>query len=217
MSDYTNGTNGVGGNGSYEGGAEWPMIGRVLRADTLGFACGTNSNDLDLPSFGAFVIVPSRGPEEASVIGVISAIRVEDDALVRQLVLANRLNTATIRDQRENRLVPVEISIIHVGYQYGDDLYQGLPPRPPVSLEPVYLCDSSLVRAFTGQFDFFRLVLGVSDAPPEELIAATIRQSAAALPPHMQREYLVKAGRRLAQLLSGDLLRLNHTLRLIQP
>jgi len=194
-----------------------PMIGRVLRADTLGFTCGTNSNDLDLPSFGGFVTVPGRSAEEASVIGVISAITVEDDALVRQLVLTNRMNTSTIRDQRENRLVPVEINVLHIGYQFGADLYQGLPPRPPVSLEPVFLCDNATIRAFTQSFDFFRLVLGVSDAPPEELIAATIRQAAACWPPNDQRDFLIAAGRRLAQLLSGDLLRLNHTLRLIRP
>src|SRR5579859_472559 len=104
------------------------MIGRVLRSSTTEFSCGTNSNALDLPTFGAFVSSPQQEPANASTIGLIYAIEIDDDPLVRQLILANRLNTATIRDQRENRLVPVEISVIAVGYRVGDEFYHSLPP-----------------------------------------------------------------------------------------
>jgi hypothetical protein len=53
--------------------------------------------------------------------------------------------------------------------------------------------------------------------PAEELLAAALKYAAHARPAREQREFLIQAGRRLAQLLSYDLPRLNHLLRLIKP
>ena len=193
------------------------VIGRVLRASTVGFACGTRSSEIDLPSFGAFVMTPGREPRDPALIGLIYAIRIDDDPLIRQLIMANHLNMTTIRDQRENRMVPVEISIVNIGYQIEGACYHSLPPRPPISLDPVYLCAGADVRAFTQSFDFFRLVLNAPEVPSEELMAAAIRQAAASRPEHEQRDFLVRAGRRLATMLGADLPRLDHLLRLIRP
>ncbi len=196
---------------------EEQVIGRVLRASTTGFACGTRSHEMELPTFGAFVQTHQSIGVEVDVIGLIYGIHIDDDPLVRQLILANNINASTIRDQRENRMVPVEISIVSVGYRINGESFHNLPPRPPISLDPVYMCDDACVRSFTKTFDFFRLVLNTSEVPNEELIAAAIKHASAARPPREQREFLVNAGRRLAQLLSHDLARLNHVLRLIKP
>ncbi len=196
---------------------EEQVIGRVLRASTVGFACGTRSHEMELPSFGAFVMTRHHNGYDVDVMGLIYAIRIDDDPLVRQLIMANNINNATIRDQRENRMVPVEISVVHVGYRINGDSFHNLPPRPPISLDPVYMCDDQCVRSFTQTFDFFRLVLNTSEVPNEELMAAAIKHAAAARPAREQRDFLVSAGRRLAQLLSYDLPRLNHLLRLIRP
>jgi hypothetical protein len=59
--------------------------------------------------------------------------------------------------------------------------------------------------------------LNTSEVPTEELLAAALKHAAAARPQREQRDFLVNAGRRLAQLLSYDLTRLNHVLRLIRP
>jgi len=196
---------------------EETLVGRVLRASTVGYACGTRSSELTVPSFGAFVQTHSRGDESTQIIGLIYEIRIDDDPLVRQLIMANNLNTATIRDQRENRMVPVEISVVNIGYRAAGTAYHNLPPRPPLSLDPVYLCDPDTVREFTEDADFFRLILNTSEVPTEELIAAAVREAAAARPIRDQRDFLVRAGRRLAQLLSHDLTRLNNLLRMIRP
>lgn len=196
---------------------EEQVIGRVLRSSTMGFACGTRSNEMELPSFGAFVTTRHYNGTDVDVVGLIYAIHIDDDPLVRQLIMANNINTATIRDQRENRMVPVEISVVNIGYRINGESHHILPPRPPVSLDPVFMCDDQCVRSFTQKFDFFRLVLNTSEVPNEELMAAAIKHAAAARPPREQREFLVNAGRRLAQLLSYDLPRLNHLLRLIKP
>ncbi|MCS6870442.1 MAG: hypothetical protein RML95_10035 [Anaerolineae bacterium] len=193
-----------------------PMIGRVLRASTTGFECGTRSSDLSEPRFGAFVQARRRN-DSTIIIGLIYAIRVDDDPLVRQLIMANNLNAATIRDQRENRMVPVEISVITVGGMEDNMPIYTLPPRPPLSLDPVYLCDDEMVYTFTERFDFFRLVLQAAQVPSEELLAAALRFAAAVRPRNEQADYLIRAGRRLAQLLSADLPRLHHLLRLIRP
>src|SRR5215813_9328590 len=193
------------------------LVGRVLRASTVGYACGTRSNEIDTPSFGAFVQTSHGNGVELDVIGLIYAIRIDDDPLVRQLIMANQVNMPTLRDQRENRMVPVEISIVNVGYRMGRETFHNLPPRPPMSLDPVYICDDECIYDFTQKFDFFRLVLNTSEVPSEELLAAALKHAVAARPPREQRDFLVNAGRRLAQMLSYDLARLNHLLRLIKP
>jgi hypothetical protein len=192
------------------------FIGRVLRASTIGYTCGTRSSELSTPAFGAFVQTQQRDAD-ALVIGLIYGIHIDDDPLVRQLIMANNMNLATIRDQRENRMVPVEISVVNVGYVLNGQTYQNLPPRPPISLDEVHVCDDALIAGFTGRFDFFRLVLNTPEVPAEELLAAALKLAAAARPVREQRDFLVTAGRRLAQLLSHDLTRLNHLLRLIKP
>ena len=193
------------------------LVGRVLRASTVGYACGTRSNEIDTPSFGAFVQTRHSNGVELDVIGLIYAIRIDDDPLVRQLIMANQVNMPTLRDQRENRMVPVEISIVNVGYRVGGDSFHNLPPRPPMSLDPVYICDNECIYDFTQKFDFFRLVLNTSEVPSEELLAAALKHAAAARPAREQRDFLINAGRRLAQMLGYDLPRLNHLLRLIKP
>lgn len=194
-----------------------PIIGNVLRASTTGFVCGTRSQDINHPSFGAFVRTRHNQNSDIDVIGLIYAISIDDDPLVRQLILANNLNSATVRDQRENRMVPVEISVVNVGFLQYDEVYHNLPPRPPLSLDPVQLCDPDCIVHFTQRLDFLRLVLTTNDVPAEELLAASLLYAANARPKNERYPFLVDAGRRLASLLSHDLPRLQHLLRLIRP
>lgn len=197
--------------------SEHPIIGQVLRASTVGFVCGTRSQDIAHPSFGAFVRTRHGDYSSIDVIGLIHAISIDDDPLVRQMILANNMNEAIISDQRVNRMVPVEISIINVGYIEHGEVFYMLPPRPPLTLDPVQLCDHDTVRRFTVRLDFLRLVLNASDLPTEELLAAAIKHAASARPDDERYDYLVTAGRRLAALLAHDLPRLQHLLRLIRP
>lgn len=195
---------------------EQTTIGQVLRSSTMGFVCGTRSQDISHPSFGAFVRTRHGQQSDIDVIGLIYAISIDDDPLVRQLVLANNMTNGTLRDQRENRLVPVEIAVVNVGYIQYDQVYQTLPPRPPLSLDVVQLCGSETVTYFTRRLDFLRLVLNTPDVPSEELLAAALRSAAAARPESQRRDFLIEAGRKLAGLLAHDLPRLHHLLLLIR-
>jgi hypothetical protein len=196
---------------------DYHLIGRVMRASTTGFVCGIRSEDIRHPAFGAFVWTQHGQESDINVIGLIHAISIDDDPMVRQIVLANNLNEGMINDQRANRMVPVEISVINVGYFQSATPYHTLPPRPPLSLDPVRLCDDETVQIFTERLDFLRLVLNASEVRSEELLAAALKRAARARPETQQREFLINAGRRLAALLSHDLPRLQHLLKLIKP
>jgi hypothetical protein len=196
---------------------ERAIIGRVLRASTVGFVCGTRSEDIGQPSFGAFVRTRHGQMSDIDVIGLIHAISIDDDPLVRQMILANNMNQATMSDQRVNRMVPIEISVVNVGFIQYDNVHQTMPPRPPLSLDPVQLCDADTVWLFTQRLDFLRLVLNTNDVPTEELLAAALRHAADARPADERYPFLVDAGRHLAGLLSHDLPRLQHLLKLIRP
>jgi hypothetical protein len=194
------------------------IVGRVLRASTSGFDCGTRSNRIDEKhNFGAFVKVPISDHEAVFAIGLIYAIRIDDDPLARELVMAANVDQNVLLDQRDNRMVPVEICILNIGYSYNGLMFQSLPPRPPLSLSEVILCDSDEVYEFTKRCDYFRLVLGASDVSGDELIAAALQYAKWAYPDRERYDFLVKCGRQLATLLNNDLRRLSHVLQLIRP
>jgi hypothetical protein len=155
-------------------------IGRLLRAGTTGFVVGCRVAQIDAPSFGALVRVALDG--DYQVYGLIHDIHIDDDGLVRQLVTADGVEQAIIADNRINRNVPLELSVLTVGYKLDGKIYHLLPPRPPLSLDVITLCTPEEVRQFTGvgKFGYFRHLLRASDLPVGEMLAAHIQQAAVA-------------------------------------
>jgi hypothetical protein len=193
-------------------------IGHVLRASTVGFSVGARVNEIGAPGFGMIVKAESRLEDRETVYGVLYDIHIDDDPLVRQLVLADAVSDETIRDQRHHRIVPLEMSMLAIGYQaYDGTVRHALPPRPPLSLDPVYLCSPEETRLVAGRFEYFRLVLAASQVPGEQLLASTLLIAAATLPEEEQYNFLVEAGREAAKLMSGDMHRLDYLLKLIYP
>jgi hypothetical protein len=198
--------------------AQRSLVGRVLRASTTGFDCGTRGSKIDeMHTFGAFVRVPITDGTSAYAIGLIYAIRIDDDPLARELVMASYVDNNALLDQRENRMVPVEICVINIGYVINGEMIHSIPPRPPMSLCEVELCDADEVYQFTRRTEFFRLVLGAKEVPSDELMAAALRYASWAYPDNERYAFLVRCGRTLAGLLSHDLKRLAHVLELIKP
>ncbi|MFU8826734.1 MAG: hypothetical protein ACNA70_04500 [Brevefilum sp.] len=154
-------------------------IGRLLRSGTTGFVVGCRVNQLNAPSFGALVRVPLGA--EHQVYGLIYDIHIDDDGLVRQLITAEDVPEEVLRDNRENRNVPVEIGVLAVGYEAEGRIYHLLPPRPPLSLDAIYLCSSQEIVRFTGAgYGYFRHILRDRDKPVEELLAAHLMAAKAA-------------------------------------
>ena len=151
-------------------------IGRLLRSGTTGFVVGCKVTQLSAPSFGALVRVPLE--EGYQVYGLIYDIHIEDDGLVRQLITAEGVPQEVIQDNRQNRNVPVEISVLALGYEEGGKVSHLLPPRPPLSLDAIYLCTLEEVVRFTsaGRFGYFRHILRDEDKPVAELLAAHLRE-----------------------------------------
>ncbi len=152
-------------------------VGRLLHASTTGFVAGCRVNQLDAPAFGALVRVPLEHGYQ--VYGLIHDIHIDDDGLVRQLVTAENVSPEVMRDNRERRIVPVEMSILSVGYEQDGKIHHLLPPRPPLSLDVIYLCDQPEISRFTGmgKFGYFRFILQSQDVPAGELLAAHIQQT----------------------------------------
>ncbi|HEY3311915.1 MAG TPA: hypothetical protein VGK00_09770 [Anaerolineales bacterium] len=155
-------------------------IGRLLRAGTSGFIAGCSVSQFDAPAFGALVRAPLGDGYE--VYGLIHDIHIDDDGLVRQLVTAENVSDEVMRDNRERRIVPVEMSVLSVGFRLGERIQHLLPPRPPLSLDRILLCDDAELVRFTdaGRFGYFRHILRVKDAPVGEILAAHIQQASAA-------------------------------------
>ena len=191
-------------------------IGRLLRSSTTGYVFGCSVPEPEVPLFGMFVKAPAqRGQSE--VIGVIYNISIEDDPFVRQMIATPNLPETYIQDQRANRQVPLEVSVLAIGYRNGTGYVQSLPPQPPITLDRISACSDSEICDFTQQNDYLRLILDARDAPADQLIAACIQQAAACQPSQDRDRFRRNAGRELAKLMSRDLIRLENLLRRIRP
>jgi hypothetical protein len=174
-------------------------IGRLLRAGTTGFIAGCRVNQLNMPAFGALVRAPLG--EGYQVYGLIHDIHIDDDGLVRQLVTADNVSEEVMRDNRERRIVPVEMSVLAVGYEQDGRIHHLLPPRPPLSLDVIYLCDDKDVARFTERFGYFRHVLNAKEIPIGEVLAAHIQQVQAA---HKDKSWKDRATQEMITLLRDD-------------
>jgi hypothetical protein len=179
-------------------------IGRLLRAGTTGFVVGCRVSQVEAPSFGALVSVPQNAGYE--IYGLVHDIHIDDDGLVRQIVTAEGVQEGVIADNRVNRNVPLEISVLAVGYQQGDEIFHLLPPRPPLSLDQIFLCGAEEICRFTrkGRFGYFRHVLRAQELPVGELLAAHLQQAQAA---HLQagdQTWAAAATQELITLLRDD-------------
>jgi hypothetical protein len=152
------------------------QIGHLLRAGTTGFVAGCSVSQLDAPALGALVRAPLN--DGYQVFGLITDIHIDDDGLVRQLVTAGDVSPEVMHDNRERRIVPVEMSVLTVGYESDGKIFHLLPPRPPLSLDVIYLCSDAELAKFTGagKFGYFRHILQAKDIPIGEVLAAHILQ-----------------------------------------
>jgi hypothetical protein len=160
---------------------------------------GCRVNQLDAPSFGALVRAPLT--DAYQIFGLIHDIRIDDDGLVRQLVTADNVSEAVMHDNRVNRIVPVEMSVLAVGYEQDGRIFHLLPPRPPLSLDVIYLCDDKDIARFTARFGYFRHIINNKDIPVGEVIAAHILQTQSA---HKDGSWQERATQEVITLLRDD-------------
>jgi hypothetical protein len=185
------------------------QIGHLLHSSTSQFVAGCSVSQVETPVFGALVRAPLD--RAYSVYGLIYDIHIDDDGLVRQLVTAGNVSPEVMHDNRERRIVPVEMSVLAVGYEQAGKISHLLPPRPPLSLDVIYLCTEAELAKFTAAgtspeqsrrgFGYFRHILQAVDIPIGELLAAHILQASTA---HKDGAWTGKAIQELITLLRDD-------------
>jgi hypothetical protein len=179
-------------------------IGRLLRASTTTCVIGCRVTQLDLPAFGGMVWIPIE--ETYGIYGLIHDIHIDDDGLVRQLITADGVSEEVILDNRHNRNVPVEISVLLIGYALRNKIYHLLPPRPPLTLDAIYICSDEEACRFSsaGRFGYFRHILRAADLPVGELLAAHLKQVAGAQKTSGTPVWIGEATMELITLLRDD-------------
>lgn len=176
-------------------------VGYLLRSNISGFVAGSPVTDQETPRFGGLVKAPLG---DNLIYGVVYDIAIVDDGLVRQLVTAPRVDPTVIADNRTNRTVPIEISVLAVGYRQGA-ISHLLPPRAPLSLELIEECSDAEIVEFTGAgFSYFRHLLRDPDLPVSELVAAHVQQAAAVHTAAGDPQWVQRASRELITLLRDD-------------
>jgi hypothetical protein len=177
------------------------QIGHLLRASTTGFVAGCSVMQLETPALGALVRAPLDN--EYCVYGLIYDIHIDDDGLVRQLVTTGNVSAEVMHDNRDRRIVPIEMSVVAVGYEQGGRISHLLPPRPPLSLDVVYLCTDTELVKFTsaGKFGYFRHILQLKEIPIGDVLAAHIQQTSQA---QTDKTWAGKAAQELITLLRDD-------------
>ncbi|MBE9078851.1 hypothetical protein IQ241_16385 [Romeria aff. gracilis LEGE 07310] len=178
-----------------------------------------------MPPFGSWV---KSYDEEArnQIYGIVyHATTSPLDSVHRARALG--LSLAELRQQQpqifamlktEFRVAIVGFRPMQEGYQgleLGDRIFQHLPPRPPQVHQAVYRCEADEVIEFTEELDFLRTLLQVSGVPTESLAAAAIRTVYQQR--HLDRDWLIRAGRTVSVLLKDDYDRLRMILSQIHP
>lgn len=187
-----------------------PVMGRLIRSSNRDFVFASQVPEPDMPLFGSWVKAPAQR-HQTEVFGLVYNIAFTEDELTRQIAATPNLPPEYILDGR-NRQIPIEVSVLAVGYRREGRLYQALPPQPPVTLDQITACLPEEIAVFTAQLDYLRLVVEARETPVDELLAASVRYAAAARPPDQRPAFLRRAGIGLARLLARDLTRLEGVL-----
>lgn len=178
-------------------------VGRLLRSNIRGCVAGCQASQ-DFPEFGAMVVIPLK--EDVRIFGLVTDIHIDDDGLVRQLAAAENVPDEVIQDNRLNRNMPVEMSVIFIGHARGDEVFHRLPPQPPLSLDSLLTCGADLTRAFTrtGRFGYLRHILSAEEVATADLLAAHLAQAGSAHAACGDHEWPTDAIREVISLLRDD-------------
>jgi hypothetical protein len=190
-------------------------IGYVLNADALGCTAGCRMNQTSNPGFGEMVKIAAQSGQ--TIFGIIANVHIMDDGLVRQLATTSDINDQVIHDNRDNRIIPLEFSVIFLGFSHQQRTSHLLPPNPPLSLESVYPCTNEEIIAFTtaGNGGYLRYMVGKKEVINFDLVAAHFRNMRNLLTDDMRGAWIEKTTRHLVHLYRNDyntLSELLHTL-----
>jgi hypothetical protein len=179
-------------------------IGRILRANTTEFVVGCRVNQLTFPSLGSLVKVTQSA--KVQIYGIVYNIQIADDGLIRQLVVLDNIDESIIADNRQNRNIPIEMSVLSVGYNQDAQIHHLLPPRPPLTLESITLCDPKEIYDFTNtaRLGYFRHIIRAQNIPVGEILSAHLQQADQAHQQEGDQLWLDKAVKEIISSLRDD-------------
>ena len=198
-------------------------IAEVIETSTTNFlAQCLEPEDLNfpvMPPFGSWMkaIDEETGNKIFAVVSYVTTSPV--DSIHRARALGLSLDELREQQPQIFAMLKTEFRAAIVGFEMpptGLDrlatgqIYHYLPPRPPQIHQAVFQCDRSEILDFTDQPDFLRVLLQVTDAPADALIAATVRDIYRLR--KGDRAWLVTVGRNLSLLLKDDYDRLRYIL-----
>jgi hypothetical protein len=199
------------------------VIGSVLRADIGGFVIASRIPEPEVPTFGTFVRAPiQRG--QADVLGIVYDIKLQDDPFLKNLAVTVTSRDSAeyseiIRDQQENRVLPVEISVVAVGYRQAENesvrYSYGFPPQPPMVLRRIQVCSAEEIHRITGHPDFLRVLLDNKNVPADELIPAVVQRAVMSHPSSTREDFIFECGKYIARYIGRDPVRVEKILRSI--
>jgi len=168
-----------------------------------------------MPAFGSWVKSADEETGNQIYAVVCYATTSPIDSIHRARALG--LSLQELREQQPQifAMLKTEFKAAIVGFQYGELVYQHLPPRPPSIHQAVYCCEPAEILNFTEKLDFLRTLLQIPGVPVDALVAATIREIYQLR--SLDRTWLVQAGRSLSLLLKEDYDRLQAILSQIHP
>lgn len=187
-----------------------------------------NNNTGETPSAGGLFeeVDPFADPPVQNIILPEAVYALVFSACTTSLEPNRRPSALGIPDEEEIRkkqpqifeLLRTEFSALSIAYSCGDDkgLRRHIPPIPPRIHAMVLPCDEMEVGLLTEDLSFLRSILlsgvaATSGVPSDELAAACLREARSIAPDDTQ--FLYKAGKALASILTGDYERLQSILR----
>ena len=198
-------------------------IAEVIETSTTNFlAQCLEPEDLNfpvMPPFGSWIkaIDEETGNKIFAVVSYVTTSPI--DSIHRARALGLSLDELREQQPQIFAMLKTEFRAAIVGFEMPPtrrntmatgQIYHYLPPRPPQIHQAVFQCDSSEIMDFTDKPDFLRVLLQVTDAPADALIAATVRDIYRLR--KGDRAWLVTVGRNLSLLLKDDYDRLRYIL-----
>ena len=192
-------------------------IGEVIEASTGQFVA--ECYELHSPPSLGSLVKTSDGDVE--IYGVVCNAATESIESNRRPIARGREEATEESIYRQNpqlsKLLRTTFDTLVIGHSVGAQRavpLHYLPPRPPRVHSFVYLCEKDEVCRFTQSLDFLPILLNTRTGTVDEIVSACLRQASCAQDD--RHAFLVKAGKEIAVLLSGDLNRLNAILRRIR-
>ncbi|GAP39775.1 hypothetical protein [Flexilinea flocculi] len=181
-------------------------FGRIISANSRECVAGYRTSEKELPQFASIVRIPVQDESSYQIYGLVTDVQMEQDDFLRQIAAADSIADEVLVDNRYNRNIPIVIRIVFLGYRTENGFSHLLPPRPPLTLDSIFLCTSSEIADFTshGNFGYLRHILRITNVPVSELLAVHIRQTAIAQRANNHPVWIKNAIMEIIELMKDD-------------